>query len=230
MLVVFIKSIIVFLLVFITVRLMGKREIGQMQPHELVITLIIAEVACLPMNDPSIPLYFCIIPVFTLAFLEISIAFLSKKSLIIRKLSVGDSVLVFDKNGVNSANLSKLNMSVSDMIEAVRGGGTADIMDVSYVIVETNGKLCVVKNNNNSEDNQVFLPISIIVNGKYNEKNLQITGVEKVNILTFLKDNKITSIKQVLYADIRQDGTVYVALANRCDISGKVARNEEVDW
>ena len=83
MLVVFIKSIIVFLLVFITVRIMGKRELGQMQPHELVITLIIAEVACLPMNDPSIPLYFCIIPVFTLAFLEITIAFFSKKSLLI---------------------------------------------------------------------------------------------------------------------------------------------------
>lgn len=230
MLVVFIKSIIVFLLVFITVRIMGKRELGQMQPHELVITLIIAEVACLPMNDPSIPLYFCIIPVFTLAFLEITIAFFSKKSLLIRKLSVGDSVLVFDKNGVNSENLSKLNMSVSDMIEAVRGGGTVDILDVSYVIVETNGKLCIVEKANDSENKQVFLPISIIVNGKYNEENLLKTGVEKVNISNFLKDNKITSIKQVLYADIRQDGTVYVALANKCDISGKISRNEEVDW
>ncbi len=230
MLVVFIKSLIVFFLVFITVRLMGKRELGQMQPHELVITLIIAEVACLPMNDPAIPLYFCIIPVFTLAFLEISIAFFSKKSLIIRKLTVGEAVLVYDKNGINSENLSKLNMSASDLVEAIRSNGTVDVMDVVYVIVETNGKLCVVKNNDNSASNELFLPISIIVNGKYNEDNLQKTGVEKVNISEFLKSNKITSLKQVLYADVRQDGTLYVAVANRPDVSGKVRIKEGVSW
>ena len=172
MLVVFIKCIIVFVIVFITIRLMGKREIGQMQPHELVITLIIAEVACLPMNDLSIPLYYCIIPVLTLAFLEIALAFLSKKSTFIRKITVGDAVLVFDKNGINSTNLSKLNMSASDLIEAVRSNGTSDIMDVSYVIVETNGKLCIVKNNSSEQKKTALLPISIISNGKYNEGSI----------------------------------------------------------
>ncbi len=230
MLVVFIKSIIVFFLVFITIRIMGKREIGQMQPHELVITLIIAEVACLPMNDPSIPLHFCIIPVFTLAFLEITLAFLSKKSLLVRKLAVGESVIVFDKNGINSSNLSKLNMSVSDLVESIRGIGTADIMDVLYIIVETNGKLCVVKKPNNSSCTEVFLPIAIIENGKFKEQNMTKTGVEKVNFINFLKLNNITSEKQVLYADVRQDGTVYIAIANKADIVGKIEINKEVSW
>ncbi|MBE5731480.1 MAG: DUF421 domain-containing protein [Clostridiales bacterium] len=230
MLVVFIKSIIIFFLVFITVRIMGKRELGQMQPHELVITLIIAEVACLPMNDPSIPLYFGIIPVFTLAFLEISIAFLSKKSVFVRKLTAGDSVLVFDKNGINSESLSKLNMSASDLIESISGMGTADIMDVAYVIVETNGKLCIIKKPSQNTQSEVLLPISIIENGKYNDVNLLKTGVEKVNISNFLSSNNINSEKQVLYADVRQDGTIYVAVANRSDISGKVQIKEGVSW
>lgn len=230
MLVVFIKCIIIFLLVFITVRLMGKRELGQMQPHELVITLIIAEVACLPMNDPSIPLYFCIVPVFTLAFLEIILAYLSKKSTFIRKLTVGDAVLVYDKNGVNIKNLSKLNMSVSDLVEALRSSGTSDILDVTYIIVETNGKLCVINNNENQDDKNVFLPLSIIVNGKFNEENMAKSGVEKVNILDLLKSNKINSVKEVLYADVRQDGTVYIAVANRSDIKGNIQLKEGISW
>lgn len=230
MLVVFIKSIIVFFIVFFTVRLMGKRELGQMQPHELVITLIIAEVACLPMNDPSIPLYFCFVPVFTLAFLEIVIAFLSKKSILARKLSVGEAVLVFDKNGINSENLSKLNMSASDLVEAVRGNGTADIMEVSYVIVETNGKLCVISKPENDAQTEVLLPVSIITNGKYNDENMEKCGVEKDNVKSFLSKNKITSIKQVLYADVRQDGTLYVAIANKSDISGKIQLKSGVSW
>ena len=230
MLVVFLKCLIVFFAVFITVRIMGKRELGQMQPHELVITLIIAEVGCLPMNDLSIPLYYCLIPVITLAFLEIIIAFLSKKSKIIRKLTVGDAVLVFDKNGVNAENLSKLNMSASDLVEALRSSGTVDIMNVAYVIVETNGKLCVVEKNENSASNQVYLPVSIIENGKYNDDNLSKIGVEKVNILALLKEVGITKLKQILYADIRQDGTVYFAVANSKDTSGKLQICGGLDW
>lgn len=229
MLVVFFKSVIIFFMVFIVVRIMGKRELGQMQPYELVITLIIAEVACLPMNDPSIPLYFSFIPITTLAFLEILLAYLSKKNKFIRKLTDGEAVLVFDKDGINAKKLSKLNMSASDLVEAVRASGVVDIMSVAYVIVETNGKLCVVENQDN-QNSQVFLPVSIITDGKYNEDNLQKIGVEKVNILSFLKSNGITSLKQILYADIRQDGTIYLGLNSVKDISGKIEIAGGKDW
>ena len=230
MLVVFIKCAIIFFIVFITIRIMGKRELGQMQPYELVITLIIAEVACLPMNDPSIPLYFCIIPVVTLAFLEVFIAFLSKKCNIIRKLTDGEAMIVFDKNGVNVKNLSRLNMSVSDLIEAIRSSGTVDIIYVEYVIIETNGKLCVVEKNKNQNGTQKFLPISIISNGKFDEQNLLKTGVEKVNIFTLLNSNGVMRVKSVLFADVRQDGTVYFVLSDRKDLVGKIEIKEGIVW
>ena len=83
MFVVFLKSIITFLVVFFVIRLMGKRQLGEMQPFELVITLIIAEVACIPMNDPYIPLYYGIIPILTLATLHILLSLLSDRKSVV---------------------------------------------------------------------------------------------------------------------------------------------------
>ena len=89
MLVVFLKSLITFFLVLLVVRLMGKRQLGEMQPFELVITLIIAEVACIPMNDPYIPFYAGLVPIVTLAFLQILLSTLARKSLRVRRFFVG---------------------------------------------------------------------------------------------------------------------------------------------
>ena len=145
MLVVFFKSIIVFFIVFVVVRLMGKRQLGEMQPFELVITLIIAEVACIPMNDPYIPFYAGIVPIVTLAFLQIIISTIARKSLVARRLISGSSVIVIDKEGINYGNLKKLNINVNDLIEAARSGGYMDLMDIAYAIFETNGNLCVIE-------------------------------------------------------------------------------------
>ena len=120
MLIVLIKSVITFVIVFFFIRLMGKRQLGEMQPLELVITLIIAEVACIPMNDPYIPFYSGVIPIVTLAFLHIVFSFVSRKSMAVRKLLSGSSVIAIDKDGINYKNLRKMNINVNDLIEAVR--------------------------------------------------------------------------------------------------------------
>ena len=107
MLLVFIKSVVTFVLIFFVVRLMGKRQLGEMQPFELVITLIIAEVACIPMNDPYIPFYYGVVPIVTLSFLQILFSFLSEKFLPVRRLISGRSVTVIDKEGICYENLKK---------------------------------------------------------------------------------------------------------------------------
>ncbi len=219
MLIVFLKSIITFFLVFFIVRLMGKRELGEMQPFELVITLIIAEVACIPMNDPYIPLYAGIVPVVTLAFLQIVFSFLSRKFLFVRKVVSGTSVIVFDTNGIHYQNLAKLNMNVNDLIAALRSNGTADIMDVAYAIIETNGKISVIQKTKSAETSRVLLPIPIVVNGKWEEENLSLSGVEKVNLLNAFREGDAKDETQVVYADIRQDGTCYVSVRSGKDFS-----------
>lgn len=229
MLVVFLKSVIIFFVIFIVIRLMGKREIGELQPFELVITLIIAEVACIPMNDPYIPLYAGIVPIVTLAFLEILFSAISKKSLFVRKCVSGTSIMVIDKNGINYKNLSKLNMNVNDLIGSLRNNGVCDILDVAYAIVETSGKISVFEKPSSNET-KVLFPLSLLVNGKWEEQNITLAGVEKVNILQFFRDNNIEKEKDVVYCDIRQNGVIFVSTLNGGDHSGNIALTGGDNW
>lgn len=212
MFVVFLKSIITFLVVFFVIRLMGKRQIGEMQPFELVITLIIAEVACIPMNDPYIPLYYGLIPIFTLATLHIVLSFVSRKSVKVRKVLSGNSLIVIDKSGINYKNMQKMNMNIDDLIEAVRTAGYVDFSQIAYAIFETNGQLCVVEKeqSDNGEQQPTLLPLELIVDGKYNHRNLALSGTDQAEIVRVLDQNKLR-LSDILYADVRQDGNAYFA-------------------
>lgn len=212
MLVVFIKSLITFFLVLIVVRLMGKRQLGEMQPFELVVTLIIAEVACIPMNDPYIPFYYGIVPIITLAVLHLLLSVIARKSIWARKVISGRSVIAIDKNGINYENLKKMNVNVNDLIEAVRSSGYMDFAEIEYAIFETNGKVCVVeKACDPTEVKPAFLPLSLLVDGKFDEENLALAGVEELKIKEVFLKHGIKNPKDVLYTDVRQDGTLYVS-------------------
>ncbi len=214
MFVVFLKSIITFIIVFFVIRLMGKRQIGEMQPFELVITLIIAEVACIPMNDPYIPLYYGIIPILTLATLHILLSFLSRKSLKVRKVLSGNSVIIIDKSGINYANMKKMNMNIDDLIEAVRTAGYVDFSQIAYAIFETNGQLCVVEKEQSQQDGEqpqpqkALLPLELVIDGKFNEENMTLSGTARSEIERVLGENKLR-LSDLLYADVRQDGNAY---------------------
>ena len=248
MFVVMLKSIITFAVVFFVIRLMGKRQIGEMQPFELVITLIIAEVACIPMNDPYIPLYYGLIPIVTLATLAIVLSFISRKSLKVRKLLSGSSVIVINPDGVVYENLQKLNMNMDDIIEAVRTAGYADITQIAYAIFETNGKLCVVekeqqqgggeedKKSKNSENTQsdgqeqkALLPLELVVDGKINEQNIKLTGTN-IRELEDVIGEKGLKISDLLYADIRQDGNAYFSPKKQKAFCSKLAISGGDNW
>ncbi len=221
MLVVFFKSIIVFVIVFIVIRLMGKRQLGEMQPFELVITLIIAEVGCIPMNDPYIPFYAGLVPIITLAFLQIVISTIARKSLIARRLISGSSVIVVDKNGINYSNLKKLNININDLIEASRSGGYMDLKDIAYAIFETNGNLCVIEKPKD-ENAQPTLPLPLVIDGKFEGKNLKLASVTEQQVLALIKKNGIKKIKEILYMDVRQDGVAYISPKHQSSIITKM--------
>ena len=231
MLVVFIKSVITFFLVLIVVRLMGKRQLGEMQPFELVITFIIAEVACIPMNDPYIPFYYGIVPIITLGVLHLVLSLVARKSMLARKIISGRSVLAIDKNGINYEHLKKMNMNVNDLIEAVRSSGYMDFADIEYAIFETNGKVCVVeKASDPSEVKPAFLPLSLLIDGKFDENNLALAGVEEVKLREVFLKNGLKNPKEVLYADIRQDGTLYVSPKYKQCFTQKISIKGGENW
>jgi uncharacterized membrane protein YcaP (DUF421 family) len=211
MLVVFIKSAVIFLVALIVIRIMGKRQLGEMQPYELVITLVLAEVACIPMNDPYIPIYYGIIPIITLGALHTILSLIARKSMRMRHLISGKSIIVIDKNGINFENIKKMNLNVNDLIESVRSAGYADFNDIQYAIFETNGKLCVIeKERDPIASVPALLPVTLFVDGVWNDESLKLCGVKKENIAGLFAKNGYKSVKEILYADIRQDGLVFV--------------------
>lgn len=242
MFVVFLKSVITFIVVFFVIRLMGKRQLGEMQPFELVITLIIAEVACIPMNDPYIPIYYGLIPIFTLATLHILLSLLSRKSIKARKILSGSSVIVIDKSGINYANMKKMNMNVDDLIEAVRTAGYVDFSQIAYAIFETNGQLCVVEKEQQQDqqqqqqggeesesEQQTLLPLELVIDGKYIEKNLTLSGTEKSEVERVLGDNGLR-LSDLLYADVRQDGNAYFSPKRKPAFCSKLAISGGQNW
>lgn len=144
MAVLFIRAVILYAAVIFVIRLMGKRQIGEMQPSELVITILISEVASLPLQDKGIPMLYAIVPLFVFVSFEIILSALSLKSQKLRTLMQGHEVVVIKNGKVDIEALRTLRMTLDDLEGALRQKDVFDTKDVSYAIFETNGKLSVL--------------------------------------------------------------------------------------
>ena len=139
------RSVIIYICVLVVVRLMGKRQVGEMQPFEFVITLIIADLACIPMAELSVPLVHGIVPILTLLILHFLICFLARKFVFARYLLTGKPAIVISPRGINYKELRELNMTLDDLMELVRTCSVFNLSEIAYAIIETNGNLCVIK-------------------------------------------------------------------------------------
>ncbi len=215
MLTLILRSIIIYCIVLFAVRLMGKRQIGDLQPFELVITLIIADLACIPISDVTIPLFFGIVPLFTLVILHYFFTLLNRKSIFFRKLLNGRPIIVIDKEGINYNALKKLNMTLNDLMEGLRTAECFNLVDVAYAIVETNGNISVLKKNFDSENNNDnFLNIILINDGKIVKENLENTSLDFSFINKIIKKEK-SNIKDVLIMTINSSGEIYFQEKNK---------------
>ncbi|NLC17308.1 MAG: DUF421 domain-containing protein [Clostridiales bacterium] len=212
-----IRVIIILLLVLFVIRMMGKRQIGEMQPIELVITYIIAEVACVPMSDPAIPLFYGIVPILTLFLLHYLISFLSRKSLKFRALIDGHSVMVIDPYGINYKALKQLNMNLNDLLEAARSQGYFDLSEIYYAMFETNGKLCIIPKAEYAplkpsdvklKPKQQTPPVSLIIDGK--AINLNYFKITKQQLEKIIKAKTNKKIKQIAFAYADGQGFTYI--------------------
>ena len=144
MLITLLRSIILYLLIIVAVRIMGKRQIGQLQPTELVITILISEIAAIPKQDNGLPLFNSIIPIFVLVAFEIILSVINMKSIRFRRVMEGNSVIIIRDGKVEQRALKKLRITTDDLMESLRQKDVFDIQDVQYAILETNGALSVL--------------------------------------------------------------------------------------
>ncbi|HEY8419389.1 MAG TPA: DUF421 domain-containing protein [Clostridia bacterium] len=212
-----VRVVIILFLVLFVVRMMGKRQIAEMQPIELVITYIIAEVACVPMSDPSIPLHYGMVPILTLFLLHYLINFLSRKSLKFRALIDGHSVMVITPNGINYKALKQLNMNLNDLIEATRSQGYFDLSEIHYAMFETNGQLCIIPKAEYAplkpsdiklKPKQQTPPVSLIIDGK--PINLNYFKITKEQLAKIIKDKTDKKIKEIAFAYADGEGYTYI--------------------
>lgn len=213
------RAVIIYAFVLIVVRLMGKRQVGEMQPFELVITLIIADLACIPMAEVAVPLGHGLIPIFTLLVVHFLLCFISRKSMKARYLVSGRPAIVISPSGINYKELKKLNMTLDDLIESIRGCEIFNIDEVAYAIIETNGKMCCIPTSQSSpatrEDMKVkaepsALPVNIIMDGKLMKENVSMCGIDNNFISKVLKKADIKEVKQVLLFTLDNNGKVFI--------------------
>jgi len=198
---------------------MGKRQLGEMQPFELVITLIIADLATIPMAETALPLLQGIIPLLTLVCIHYFICMLSRKSLFFRKLINGHPIILLDEKGVNYENLKKVNMTFNDLMEGIHTAGYFNLEELLYVILQTNGTMTIVNRSPYSpltaDDMKIkkapaTLPMIIATKGKLVEENMKVAKIDEKFILENVKKVGINSIKDILILTINNNGKIYV--------------------
>ena len=223
MLTIVVRAIIIYLVVLFLYRLMGKRQLGQMQPFELVLTLIIADLATIPMAEVSVPVLHGIVPLLTLVILHFVLTFLSKISNKFASFLSGKPVIVINPDGIDYKALKKLNISVDDVFEAIRGCGYFKIEQIQYAIMETNGKMSVLPKSQYApvtvEDMQLeteksAIPINIINEGKIVKDNLPIADINETDVKNILERAKIKKVKDVLILTVDKNGAVYIQKFN----------------
>lgn len=220
---IFIRTVIIFITTLAVMRLMGKRQIGEMQPYELVITLIISELACIPMADNSIPLLYGVIAILSIFFLHQVICLLDLNFSAAKAVVSGVPSIVLNKNGIDDTQLKKNNLDVSDLIENLRTEGYFALDAVDYALYESEGTFSALPKAN-YEKLQGSLPIILIDEGKINKENVKRTQKSKEYFLSLLKEQNCNSVKQVLVMTVDGNGKIYL------QIKGQKYKVIQLDW
>ena len=216
--IVVIRTLILYTLVIVALRLMGKREIGQLQPFELVVIIMISELAAIPSENVGIPLLSGIIPILVLLLTSLTLAWISLKSEKARAIICGTPSILIQRGKILEDELKKNRYNLTDLLEELRIKNIPNIADVEFAVLETNGQLSVFPKSQKRptipEDFHITtkyegLPLTLIMDGNLNHKNLQ-QGNRDLNWLKEeLKKQSIDKIENVLLASLDSSGTLY---------------------
>ncbi len=185
MLIVFLRSIVLYIIVLIVMRLMGKREIGQLQPFELAIAIMIADLAAVPMAETGIPISNGIIPILGLLVMHLIISFLNLKSMKIREILCGKPAILIYRGKIDEKVLKKERFTLNELQERLRSSNVVNLGDVEYAILETSGQVTVIqkpdKRTTTPKDFNITpeyegIPYDLVVDGKVMYKNLKTIG------------------------------------------------------
>ena len=213
MFIVLLRTVFLYALVILVIRLMGKRQIGELQPYEFVITIMISDLAALPMQDTRLPLILGVIPIITLLFIKTLLSLLQLKSQKARKILEGEPCILIARGKIKFENLKKQQINLDELMEEIRLAGYFDLSEIEYGILENNGQMSFLTSNNNhsskssnesnsssNNNSKPLLPIIYILDGEFNRNALTSSNKSDEWVIKELKKHKVNSIKDVLIA------------------------------
>ena len=214
----FFRTVILYLLLMVGLRLMGKRQIGELEPSELVLTLIISDLAAVPMQDFGIPLVNGVFPIIILLCLSMILSFVNLKSVRFRSILCGKPAIIIREGRLVQQNMNKTRLTIDELYEQLRSQGVTDLKSVKYAILETNGKISVLPYTQESPvtpkilgvqvQDETLLPILLINDGRIMSDNLRVSGRDMRWLEQQLRSRKLSSPRQVFLLTVDETGAV----------------------
>ena len=214
----FIRTVILYFLIMASLRIMGKRQIGELEPSELVLTMMVSDLATVPMQDFGIPLLSGVIPILTLLALSMLLSQLSLRSLRFRALACGVPTVLIDQGRVCQAAMRKNRFTIDELMEELRGQGYSDFSAVKYAVLENSGQLSILpwpeeqpptaKQLHQSVKDDTELPLILINDGRVLRRNLLLCEKDEAGLRKQLKNRGIASPKEVFLFTVTGSGSV----------------------
>ena len=217
----FFRTVILYLLLMIGLRLMGKRQIGELEPSERVLTLIISDLAAVPMQDFGIPLVNGVFPIVILLCLSMVLSFINLKSVRFRAILCGKPAIIIQNGRLVQQAMNKTRLTIDELYEQLRGQGITDLKSVKYAILETNGKISALLYTSESPvtpkvlgtqvKDDTLLPILLINDGRVMTDNLRASGRDMAWLDGQLKVRGLSSPREVFFLTVDESGRVEFA-------------------
>ena len=217
----YIRTVVLYLILIAVIRIMGKRQIGQMEPSEFVVTMLVANLASIPMQDGGIPLYSGLVPILTVLGVELVLTALSMRSIKIRRLLCGKPVILIENGHILQENLRKTRITLDELTGHLREKDVLDVTEVQYAILETDGNLSVFPYPKfrpaNARDAGIparkqYLPVTVIGDGYLYWENLAAAGKDEKWVEKYLRDKRL-SLEQVWLLTV--DGAGHTVLMEK---------------
>lgn len=219
MLTTLIRTLIMYIVIVLTLRAMGKKQLSDFEPSELVVTIMMSEIAALPVQDNSQPLLSSVFVILLLLVFEVVLSFAAYKCPRIRKAVYGFPSVFFEKGKIHIEEMEKQRFSVTDLMESVRNNGFASLCEVDYVIMETNGNLSVIPNSASRSitpadmgltPSEALISYVIIDAGSIYEGNLKRLGFDGEWLKKQLEKENIRSVKDVFCFSADKSGNTFI--------------------
>lgn len=235
---IFIRAIILYFVLMLTMRAMGKRQLGQFQPYEFVMVMLIANLVATPMSDVSTPLLHGVLPVAALYIVHTLITLICLRSDKMRALISGKPSLIISRGIIQQQELKKLCLTLSDVLEGIRAAGILDVNEVGTAVMEANGTITAFPkaefrpvNAGEMQVNPAYegLPMVLIMDGRIQQHNLTSAQLDEKWLQSALESQKLSE-KQVFLGSLDTQGRMTIQDRSGNVIQFQAMRADEVKW